>query len=99
MWPSLTTSESCRSSSCSGPCSLHRTCPSPHHMNTELMHTRQVHAHVLTTPLRHNPDACTCRVTVKLGGRYDMGPHVPPASEGWVASTYGKDFCIWEKQK
>lgn len=38
-------------------------------------------------------------VMLKLGARYDMGCLVPKESDGWKVATWGKDFCVWEKNK
>eukprot|EP00775_Hariotina_reticulata_P007314 gene7314-7526_t len=38
-------------------------------------------------------------VTLKLGARYDMGCLVPKESDGWKVATWGKDFCVWEKNQ
>ncbi|KAL9238435.1 hypothetical protein vseg_012855 [Gypsophila vaccaria] len=35
------------------------------------------------------------RVLVKLGPRYEIGSVIPP---GFKIATYGKDYCVWEKQ-
>lgn len=37
-------------------------------------------------------------VILKLGPRYDMGQYVPKEADGWKVATWGKDFCVWEKQ-
>jgi hypothetical protein len=26
-----------------------------------------------------------------------MGPHLPKESDGWKTATWGKDFCVWER--
>lgn len=39
------------------------------------------------------------RVVLKLGARMDMGQHLPKASDGWVMSTYGKDYAVWTKKQ
>lgn len=36
-------------------------------------------------------------ITLKLGPRYDMGGLVPKESDGWRVATWGKDFCVWER--
>ena len=35
------------------------------------------------------------KVIVKLGPRYDVGNLIP---SNFKVSTYGKDYCVWEKQ-
>lgn len=37
------------------------------------------------------------KITVKLGPRYDMGPHMPPKGDGWEMAASGCDFAIWER--
>ena len=39
----------------------------------------------------------SCRVTLKLGPRYDMGDKLPSEQEGWKFALGGDDFGIWEK--
>ncbi len=39
-----------------------------------------------------------CRVTIKLGPRYDMGDKLPNEHEGWTFALGGDDFGIWEKK-
>ncbi|WIA40821.1 hypothetical protein OEZ86_004498 [Tetradesmus obliquus] len=36
-------------------------------------------------------------VMLKMGARYDMGSLVPKEADGWKVATWGKDFCVWEK--
>lgn len=35
------------------------------------------------------------KVIVKLGPRYNLGNLIP---SNFKASTFGKDYCVWEKQ-
>lgn len=36
-------------------------------------------------------------VVLKLGPRYDMGACLPKECDGWKTATWGKDFCVWER--
>jgi len=40
--------------------------------------------------LLHVAAACACC-------RYDMGCCLPKECDGWKAATWGKDFCVWER--
>ena len=42
--------------------------------------------------------SASCRVTIKLGPRYDMGDKLPNEGEGWTFALGGEDFGIWEKK-
>lgn len=46
--------------------------------------------HTLTLLMR-------CRVIVKLGPRFDMGPLLPRQADGWNPATEGYDFAVWER--
>ena len=39
-----------------------------------------------------------CRITIKLGPRYDMGDKLPSEHDGWTFAFGGDDFGIWEKK-
>ena len=38
-----------------------------------------------------------CRVVLKLGPRFDMGPYLPKEADGWKFATSGFDWAVWEK--
>ena len=57
---------------------------------------RHQHQHeAATSCLRYS---ASCRVTIKLGPRYDMGDKLPNDHEGWTFALGGEDFGIWEKK-
>ena len=37
-----------------------------------------------------------CRVTLKLGARFEMGDLLPLESDGWKLATCGEGFAVWE---
>lgn len=38
-----------------------------------------------------------CRVTLKLGPRYEMGDLEPKQEDGWKRTLKGHDWAVWEK--
>lgn len=53
--------------------------------------------------LAANPDLYVARVNdalvCKLGPRFDMGPLLPKASEGWKMVASGENWAVWERAK
>lgn len=47
--------------------------------------------------LKHYAGHVACRVTLKLGPRYDMGDLAPSKEDGWKRTLKGNDWAIWEK--
>lgn len=38
------------------------------------------------------------KVILKMGPRYDMGPHLPDKGKGWHLAASGPDYAVWERR-